>query len=195
LQTGKTMLETLVIVACFVVFFSGAGVAALERFPLRFGYLAGCLICAGLLGCGLYLQYVELLNPCPLCVLQRIVFMALMAIFLVAAVHGPGRIGAYIYGTLLAIAATIGAAIATRNVWLQQLPPDRIPECGPGLDYMLRKYSMETVLEKVIRGSGECADPGWIFLGLSIAGWALVWFVLLGALAIYLAVLVRRQGK
>lgn len=190
------MLEKLALVALFVTAFTGTGAMVFKRFPPRLGYLAGALICVGLLGFGLYLQYVELLNPCPLCILQRIVFLTLMAIFLIAALHGPGRIGAYVYGALQVIVAGIGAAIATRHVWLQHLPAaDRIPECGPGLDYMLRKYSAGTVLEKVLRGSGECADPGWIFLGLSIAGWALVWFVLLGALAVYLAFLVRRRDK
>ena len=190
------MLEKLALVAFFVAAFTGTGTMVFGRFPPRLGYLAGALVCAGLLGFGLYLQYVQLLNPCPLCIFQRIAFLALMVIFLIAALHGPGRIAAYIYGTLLVFAAGIGAAIATRHVWLQHLPAaERIPECGPGLDYMLRKYSAGTVLEKVLRGSGECADPGWIFLGLSIAGWALVWFVLLGALAVYLALIVRRRDK
>jgi disulfide bond formation protein DsbB len=187
------MLETLFFAACYTIATSIAGMIIFARLPIRLGYLAGALACAGLLGTGLFFQHVMLLDPCPLCILQRVVFLTLMVIFLIAAAHGPERVAAYVYATLLAVTAAVGAAIATRQVWLQHLPADRIPECGPGLDYLLGKYSMQTVLEKVLRGSGECADPGWIFIGLSIAGWALVWFVLFGVLAVFLCVLVQKQ--
>ena len=51
------------------------------------------------------------------------------------------------------------------------------------------------MLEKVLKGSGECADPAWIFMGLSIAGWALVWFVLFGVLGVFLCVLVQKRAR
>jgi disulfide bond formation protein DsbB len=124
--------------------------------------------------------------------------MALAAIFLVAALHGPGRTGTIVYGGVLFLVAGIGAAIATRHVWLQNLPKDRIPECGPGLEYMLRKFPLTQALEKILTGSGECAEVGWKFLGLSIAGWSLAWFVIFGIFAIYLAragMKQIRQGK
>ena len=160
----------------------------------RLGYAAGFLVCAGLMGSALYLQYYEFQDPCPLCLLQRVVYIVLMALFLVAALHGPGRVGATVYGGLLFVVAAIGAVIATRHVWLQHLPKDRVPECGPGLEYILRKFSLTRALEKVLTGSGECAEAGWTFLGLTIAGWSLVWFVLLGAFALYLLWLGRAQG-
>ena len=153
----------------------------------RLGYALGFLICAGLLGFALYLQYYEYEDPCPLCILQRIAFMALAAIFLVAALHGPGRTGTLIYCGMLFLVAGIGAAIATRHVWLQNLPRSKIPECGPGLEYMLKKFPLTQALEKILTGSGECAEVGWKFLGLSIAGWSLAWFVIFGIFAIYLA--------
>lgn len=155
----------------------------------RFGYLVGFLVCAGLLGSGLYLQYLEQQEPCPLCILQRVVFIALMAVFLIAALHGPGKIGGMIYGGVLFVTASVGAAIATRHVWLQHLPKDQVPECGPGLEYMLRKFPLSRALDKILSGSGECAEAGWTFLGLTIAGWSLVWFVLLGIFAVFLALL------
>jgi disulfide bond formation protein DsbB len=161
----------------------------------RLGYALGFLVCAGLIGFALYLQYYEYQDPCPLCLLQRIVYIVLMAIFLVAALHGPGRIGALIYCGLLVATAAIGAAIAIRHVWLQYLPPDRVPECGPGLEFMLRKFSLFQALEKILGGSGQCAEVGWKFLGLTIAGWSLVWFVLLGAFTAYLAVLAWRHAR
>jgi len=159
----------------------------------RLGYALGFLACAGLIGFALYLQHYQHQDPCPLCLLQRVVYIALMAVFLVAAIHGPRRVGAMIYGGLLLIAAGIGAAIATRHVWLQHLPPDRVPECGPGLEFTLRKYPLYQALEKIFAGTGQCAEAGWTFLGLTIAGWSLLWFVLLGAFAVYLTVLATRR--
>ena len=161
----------------------------------RLGYALGLVVCAGLLGFALYLQYHDYQDPCPLCIVQRIAFMALAAIFLVAALHGPGRTGAIVYGGMLFLVAGIGAAIATRHVWLQNLPKDRIPECGPGLGYMLKKLPLTQALEKILMGSGECAEVGWKFLGLSIAGWSLAWFVLLGAFAVYLTLLGMRTRR
>ena len=162
----------------------------------RLGYAAGFATCAGLIAFALYLQHFQGQDPCPLCIVQRVTYIGLAAVFLVAALHGPGRIGAVVYGALLFIVATIGAAIASRHVWLQYLPKDRVPECGPGLDYILRKYSFLRALEKVLAGSGECAEAGWRFLGLTIAGWSLVWFVLLGAFAFYLTrVALRRRSR
>jgi disulfide bond formation protein DsbB len=159
----------------------------------RLGYLAGFLACGGLFAFALYLQYYEYQNPCPLCILQRVAYIALMVVFLVGAAHGPRRIGAYCYSALLVIISAIGAGIATRHVWLQHLPPDKVPECGPGLTYMLNKFPLTQALEKVFRGSGECAEVGWTFLTLSIAEWSLVWFVLLGALAVTVAVIARKS--
>lgn len=160
----------------------------------RWGYLAGLLVCTGLLGFGLYLQYVEHQEPCPLCVLQRIVFLSLMAVFLIGALHGPGRMGSIIYGGMLFVTSSIGAAIATRHVWLQSLPKDQVPECGPGLEYMLNRFPLGKALDKILSGSGECAEVGWTFLGLSIAGWSLVWFVLLGISGVLLALLGIRRA-
>jgi disulfide bond formation protein DsbB len=87
---------------------------------------------------------------------------------------------------VLFVIAGIGAAIATRHVWLQHLPKDQVPECGPGLEYMLKKFALGQALEKILSGSGECAEAGWRFLGLSIAGWSLLWFVVLGIFAVLL---------
>ena len=159
----------------------------------RLGYSAGFLICGLLFAFALYLQYYEYQNPCPLCILQRVAFIAMMAVFLVGAIHGPRHTGATIYSTLLVIIAAIGAGIATRHVWLQHLPKDRVPECGPGLEYMLNRFPLTQALEKVFRGSGECAEVGWTFLNLSIAEWSLLWFVLLGVLAVYIAVAARKR--
>ena len=93
----------------------------------------------------------------------------------------------------MAIISVTGAGIATRHVWLQHLPKDKVPECGPGLSYMLNKFPLFDVFEKIFRGSGECAEVGWTLLNLSIAGWSLVWFVLLGVFAVCVAVIARKR--
>jgi protein dithiol:quinone oxidoreductase len=161
----------------------------------RQGYLAGFLACAGLIAFALYLQYVQGEDPCPLCMLQRIVFMALGIVFLAATVHNPQRMAAAIYGALLVLLAGIGAAIAGRHVWLQSLPRNMVPECGPGLDFILERFPLRKALDMVLRGSGECAEKGWTFLGLTIAGWSLVWFVVFGILAVGLTVWASRRTR
>ena len=142
----------------------------------------GFLICAGLLGYGYFLQYYQGLEPCPLCIFQRLAFMALGIVFLVAAVHNPRAWGARLYALLLLLAGAIGAALAGRQVWLQSLPPDQVPECGPGLNYMLDVFPLFEVIETVLRGSGDCAEVDWTFLSLSIAGWTLILFIALGVI-------------
>jgi disulfide bond formation protein DsbB len=153
----------------------------------RAGYAIGVLVCIGLLAFALYLQYVEQQEPCPMCIFQRIAFFAMMAVFVIAALHGPRRRAAFVYSTIAFLFAAAGAAVAGRQVWLQHLPAHQVPACGPGLEYMLERFPLREVLGKVLAGSGECAEVGWTFLGLSIAGWSLVWFVLLGAFAIIVA--------
>lgn len=159
----------------------------MSRLNPRLGYLAGALACAALLGYGLWLQHVDGLEPCPLCVFQRVAFIALGLVFAVAALHGPRRAGAAVYAVLGAMAAATGAGIAGRHVWLQGLPADQVPACGPGLQYMLEQFPFTRMVEKVLSGSGECASVEWSFLGLTIPGWALVWFVLLGCWIVALA--------
>jgi protein dithiol:quinone oxidoreductase len=162
------------------------------RLTPRLAYLAGFLIAGGLILYALYLQYYEYQNPCPLCILQRVVYIALMVVFLLGALHGPGRTGAIVYSTLLVVVSLTGAGIAARHVWLQHLPKDKVPECGPGLAYILDRFPLINAFEKIFRGSGECAEVGWRLLGLSVAEWSLIWFVLLGAYAVFVAATARK---
>ena len=149
-------------------------------------FALGALICAGLLGFGYYLQFARGLEPCPLCILQRLAFMALGLSFLTGVLIGPGRIGTRLLAGLGLLFAALGASVAGRQVWLQSLPADQVPACGPGLDYMVENFPLLKTLSMILRGSGECAENTWQFLGLGIAAWALVWFALLGALSIWL---------
>lgn len=167
----------------------------MKKISPRIGFLAGFMACAGLLAFALYLQHFEFQEPCPLCILQRIAFIVLMILFLVAALHGPGKIGSYVYAGLLFLVASLGASVAARHVWLQNLPKNQVPECGPGLEYMLQKFPLSRALDKILSGSGECAEAGWSFLGLTIAGWSLVWLIILGGFSIWLAWLGMRRAQ
>lgn len=147
--------------------------------------LAGFAICAGLMGYALYAEHRLLLEPCPLCVFQRIAVIALGLLFIAAAVHNARGAGRWVHAALLGIAAAAGAAVAGRHVWLQSLPPDRVPSCGPGLGYIMDSFPLAEALRMVFGGSGECATVDWSFLGLSMPAWVLVWTLLLGAFGIW----------
>ena len=146
---------------------------SLQRMLLASGFA----ICVALMAAALWLQHVDGLEPCPLCVLQRGAVIALGVVMLAGAIHDPGPLGRRVYGAMVTIAAVAGAAVAGRHVWLQSLPPGEAPECGPGLDYMLGAFPLTQVIEMVLRGSGECAEVQWTFLSLSIPEWTLLVFV------------------
>ena len=163
-----------------------------KRITLRAAFALGALACALLLAFGYFLQYVKGLQPCPLCLLQRGFFYAVLTTFLLAAVHGPKGKGGIAYGVLGALFAAGGAGFATRQVWLQHLPADKVPQCGPDLFFMLENFPLSQTLKKLVTGTGECAVVDWTFLGLSIAEWSLGCFV---ALALYAAWLAWRSNK
>lgn len=142
--------------------------------------LAGVLVCAAMMAYALYSQHVDGLEPCPLCVFQRIAVIAIGIVFLLALVHHARAWGRYVYAALFTLAAGFGVLVAGRHVYLQNLPPDEVPACGPGLEYMLDVFPLAEALKKVFAGSGECADIDWQFLGLSMPAWVLVWCVILG---------------
>ena len=122
-----------------------------------------------------YLQW----EPCNLCIFQRIVMIALAGVFLLAALHNPQSWGAKVYGALIGLTAGTGAAIAIRHIWIQHLPPDQVPECGAGLNYLLDTMPLAQVIQTVLKGSGDCAEVQ-LFLGLSIPMWALLAFLAFG---------------
>lgn len=142
----------------------------------------GFLICTLLLAYAYYLEFYRNLPPCPLCTLQRLAMAILGFIFLIAAVHNPSRRGAQIYASLTALVAGIGAGIAGRHVWIQNLPPEEVGACLPGLDYLLETFPVIETFRLVLFESGACSGIDWTFLGLSIPGWTLITFVGLGML-------------
>jgi disulfide bond formation protein DsbB len=146
----------------------------------RWLYLAGALYAGILMGFGFFLQYVKHQDPCPLCMVQRVIFIAIMAVFVLATLHGPKRAGERVYAMLIGLLSLSGVGVAARHIWLQNLPKDQVPACGPGLDYMLEVMPMTDVLKQLMHGSGECAEKGWTFLALGIPEWSLVCYLVLG---------------
>lgn len=145
---------------------------------LRPAMLAGFLLTVAMMGIAFFFQYVMELEPCPLCIAQRVVVIAMGIIFLIAFLHGPrSNWGRRIYGFLLTLASIAGLAVAGRHTWLQHLPEDRAPECGPGLSYWMDHLPANEVIQKVFQGSGECSEVVFSFLGLSIPEWSLIVFV------------------
>jgi len=156
-----------------------------QRLPKqRWIYGGVALFCFALIGVALYFQYAMGLEPCPLCIFQRVVVIALGLLMGLALMLNPGGLGRKCLGITTAFMGLVGSLIAGRQVWLQHLPEEQVPACGPGLDYMMEMFPVGKVLDLVFRGSGECAEVHWRMLGLSIAEWMLlifVFFILFGA--------------
>lgn len=154
--------------------------------------LAGAVTCFALIGFAIYSQLAWGLEPCPLCIFQRIAFAALGVVLLVAGVHAPRRSGGRTaYGLLGFAAAAVGIGIAGRHVWLQINPPGFVA-CGAPFSFMRQTMDTPTLIQKVLTGSGDCGTVDWTFLGLSMPAWSLVWFVLLAGLALFAGLRARR---
>lgn len=148
-----------------------------------------CLLSpAALLGYGYYLQYVEYLDPCPLCITQRLFYIVIGVTGLVGLVALRSLLWQRLCAIVVALGAIGGLVTAGRQVWMQHLPPDKVPECGPGLQYWLDNMPLLETVRLLFRGDGNCAEVHWRFLGLSIAEWSLAWFALFLLLGLWLLV-------
>ncbi len=163
------------------------------RFSFRTFYALGFVATVCILGFAYYLQYVLGLQPCALCIFERVAMFACLLVFLVGALHGPLGRGRLVYLALSLLTSASGIAIAARHLWLQSLPPSQVPACGPGLNLMLRMMPLQQVFMAVLHGSGDCAKVHARLLGLSIPGWTLVAFVVLAVWALLALVLAPRR--
>ena len=152
-----------------------------------FGGIA--LVCASLLAYGFYLQYVEFLDPCPLCMVQRVFFAAIGVTALLGFFHGGIP---KFYAAVVALFALLGAGVAGRQIWLQHTPGAEMLECGAGLGTMLNTLPFFEVIATVLKGTGDCATVVWTFLGLSIPEWAILCFI---AILLSCVLVLRKKGS
>ncbi len=141
---------------------------------------AGAVACFAMLGYAYFAQYVQHLEPCPLCMFQRITIFALGVVFLIAALHNPRAWGAYLYAGLIAVASLATIAVSARHLYVQSAPPGSIPACGAPLDALVRMFPLTVVIRKVLHAGGECAVVNWRFLGLAMPAWVLICAAALG---------------
>lgn len=158
----------------------------------RQGNLLGFAACAALLAYAYYAQVFLHLEPCPLCIFQRVGIFAVGVVFLIAAAHDPVGWARRVYAALLAVAALGTIGVAIRHLYIQNLPEGSVPACGASLDFMLKVFSLSEVLVKVLTGSGECAKVTWTFLGLAMPAWVLIAALALGGYGVWINV--RRQA-
>ncbi len=150
--------------------------AALALFSLAFAYF--------------WLERALGLDPCPLCVFDRYIIGTAAAVFALAALHNPARNWARrFYAGINALVLLVGVGIGIRHVWLQHLPEDQVPACGPDLDYMFEVFPVTEALTMVLEGSGSCAEIDASFLGVTLAQWTLV--LVIGLLLLPLWLLFR----
>lgn len=162
----------------------------MNRYSFRLLFGLGTAACAGAMAFALYLQYFNGLDPCPLCVVQRVAMIATGVVFLAGTLHAPAAVaGRWAYAGGVVLTAGFGVGVAARHVWLQNLPPDQVPACGPTLEYLMDMLPFTEVLMTLLRGDGNCALIDAQFLGISLPGWTLVAFagMTLYALAVPLA--------
>ena len=151
----------------------------------RFWFLLGSLGCIFLLTMGAYFQFNQGLEPCPLCISQRIAIFFTGLVFMIAVAHNPKeQKGINRYAIFGALTALGGASISTRHIWIQHLPPDQVPECKPALEYMLQNFPLIETLKLMLSGTGDCAKVDWTMLGFSMPAWTLVAFLMLATLSV-----------
>lgn len=156
-------------------------------------FIAALLISLTAISCALYYQLVLGYEPCSLCEIQRFIYMLTASILLIAIIHHPKYLGIRIYAILALLIAILGIVIASRQVWLQHLPPDQVPACGPGLNFLIENLPLAEAIKAIFMGNADCASVHWRFLGLSFAGWSLVVYGLLSLLAVWQLIFPKRR--
>lgn len=153
-------------------------------------FLLAFLTCVAIMGGALYLEHALGLEPCPLCIVQRVFVIAFGIVCLIAAMHGPERAGRRVYAALALLFAAGGAASAGRQVWLQTVPADQLPACLPSLDYMMEALPFQDIVKLMLHGTADCAEVTWTLFGMSIPEWSLLAFA--GCILFALYQLLRR---
>lgn len=154
----------------------------------RWLFLSVALLCGVLIGVALFMEHVMGLEPCALCMLQRAAVIATGLVALVPAVLDPRGWGVRAWGALVSLFSLAGLGLAWRQLWLQSLPAEEVPPCGPGYDYLRETFPLMELVQMALEGTGDCAEVQWTFLGLSIPGWTWVFFAVTAIAGGYLLV-------
>lgn len=168
----------------------------MTRLSFRALSALGFLGCALGMAFALYLQHAKGFEPCAMCIFQRVAMCGSALFFLIGALHGPKTgSGRWTYALLAALAALIGAGIAGRQVWLQSLPADQVPSCGPTLGYLMKLMPLQNVIAYVLKGEGNCAKIDAQWLGIALPEWTLFAFIGLTLFALATPLLARRGTR
>lgn len=150
------------------------------------GYLIGFVVCFGLVALALFIQTKYTLDPCPLCITQRMFFMGLGILFLIHAFLPKGNFLQKTFTLFEVLTALGGAGWALRHWYLQANKESMIADCGVGFDYMFENFPLEKMFTLIFKGTGDCAAIDWTFLGLTLPQLALIAFIGFVAYAIFL---------
>ncbi|MBC9252776.1 disulfide bond formation protein DsbB [Pseudomonas alcaligenes] len=154
-------------------------------------FLIAFIGCLALMGGALYLEHVVGLEPCPMCIVQRIFVVLFAVICLIAAIHGPASRGRRLYALLALLCAIGGAGTAARQVWLQSVPADQLEACLPSLEFMMEALPLQEIVRLVFHGTADCAEVTWTLFGMSVPEWSLLAFA--GMILFSLLQLLRRN--
>jgi disulfide bond formation protein DsbB len=166
----------------------------LSNISSRTIFLVVFLFCCGLMATGYVMEHVYGLEPCPLCMTQRVFIVLAGFVALIGCLHNPALRGTQIYSGLIALMAASGGGFSIRQLYLQSLPEDKVPACGPSVDYILETFPLNKALQMMLKGDGNCAEVLWSFMGISIPGWTLVAFLMIIGSALYLALRTRHDS-
>ena len=142
------------------------------------------LIVGSLLGYAAYSMKILGLEPCTLCITQQFFYCLIGISSFVSFLQNPGVIISRVYSFFISLFAIAGIWISGRQIWLQGLPEDEVPLCGPPLEYIIDVFPFADVLNALFMGDGNCAEIPWQFLGLSMAGWSFIWFLVIFFLSV-----------
>ena len=160
-------------------------IESFKNLSVRAHSFLGFYACLLLMGYALYAEHILGLEPCPMCIFQRLSTIFLGLVFLIGSFPITSPFSRLIIGLLISLTALSGILVASRHVWLQNLPPEKVPGCGPGLDFMVENFPLSDVFEMVFSGSGECANVDWSLLGLSMPAWVIISLSLLAIFGVW----------
>ena len=148
--------------------------------------LFGSLLSFLLVMLALIIQTQFNLEPCPLCVSQRIVFIVIGFLFLLFSFLNPTKIIQFIHFVSLIVANIFGMVFAIRHIMIQSKWIIVPAECGIDLGYMFDNFPLTEAFILLFKGTGDCSEIDWLFLGLTLPQLALISYIMFSILTLYI---------